>query len=100
MLVCTIGSQGFADGRRFHRGDVYEVDDEIASTLVEAGYAQVAKADVPTPPVKEPEVVAAPETPEVVAVPEEPTVPEEKEDVDKDSARSSKQKGKKVNKRR
>lgn len=33
-VVCTIGSQGLSDGRRFVRGDVYEVDDETASTLI------------------------------------------------------------------
>ena len=39
-VVCTIGSQGLSDGRRFVRGDVYEVDDEIASTLILNGYAE------------------------------------------------------------
>jgi len=39
-VLCTIGSQGLSDGRRFFRGDVYEVDDEIASTLILNGYAE------------------------------------------------------------
>lgn len=39
-VVCTIGSQGLSDGRRFSRGDVYEVDDETASTLILNGYAE------------------------------------------------------------
>ncbi|NIA11293.1 MAG: hypothetical protein GWP10_16605 [Nitrospiraceae bacterium] len=39
-LVCTIGTQGLSDGRRIHRGEVYEVDDEIASTLIAARYAK------------------------------------------------------------
>jgi len=90
-LVCTIGTQGLSDGRMVSRGEVYEVDDELASTLVESGYAQSVETDVPTIPVKESEVVA---------VPKEPTVPEETEDVDNDSAPKSKRKGKNTNKRR
>ena len=39
-VVCTIGSQGLSDGRRFVRGDVYEVDDETASALILNGYAE------------------------------------------------------------
>ena len=39
-LVCTIGTQGLSDGRRFSRGEVYEVDDDTASTLISARYAK------------------------------------------------------------
>ena len=39
-LVCLIGTQGLPDGRRISRGDVYEVDDETASTLITARYAK------------------------------------------------------------
>lgn len=97
-LVCTIGTQGLAGGRMISRGEVYEVDDETASTIVEAGYAQVVETDVPLTPVEEPEVVAASEKSEVVVAPDEPTIPEETEDVDKDSVPKTKQKGR--NKRR
>ena len=62
-LVCTIGTQGFSDGRRIHRGDVYEVDDDTASTALAAGYA----TKYVEPVVEKPEVV---ETPAVVAEPE------------------------------
>lgn len=98
-LVCTIGSQGLSDGRRFSRGDVYEVDDEIASTLVEAGYAQVAETDVPTPPVKDPEVVKTSEKPKVVDAPEKSVKSEDSDDADKVSVPTPAKK-KTVNKRR
>ena len=55
-VLCTIGSQGLSDGRRFFRGDVYEVDDETASTLILNGYAEECVAieedvvdDIPEP---------------------------------------------------
>ena len=57
-LVCTIGTQGLSDGRRFYRGDVYEVDDETASTAVKYGYATVY-----VEPEEEPVVPTEPEAP-------------------------------------
>lgn len=39
-LECTIGTQGMSDGRTFSRGDVYEVDDNVASALVATGNAK------------------------------------------------------------
>lgn len=56
-LVCTIGTQGLSDGRIVSRGEVYEVDAELAATFIASGNAQVAETDVPIIPVKEPEVV-------------------------------------------
>ncbi|MHC1623458.1 MAG: hypothetical protein ACXQTR_02565 [Candidatus Methanospirareceae archaeon] len=39
-LKCTIGTQGFSDGRIYHEGDEYELDDEVrAKMLIESGYA-------------------------------------------------------------
>lgn len=71
-LVCTIGTQGLPDGRRIHRGEVYEVDDETASTLIDARYAtkyvepvaEVAKSVEDAPVVVEAEVVEVPDAPE------------------------------------
>lgn len=40
-LVCMIGTQGLQDGRQVSRGEIYEVDDDTASTLVNARYAKV-----------------------------------------------------------
>ena len=57
-LVCTIGTQVFSDGRVFQRGDVYEVDDETASTAISQGYATKYVEHV----VAEPEVVEVPGT--------------------------------------
>lgn len=55
-LVCRIGTQGLPDGRVVSRGDIYEVDDDTASTLVAAGYAKAStptpKKTSPTPPIK------------------------------------------------
>lgn len=60
-LECTIGTQGLSDGRRLHRGDVYEVDDEAASTLVDAGYAKVfVEPIVESSSIVEPDVVGEP----------------------------------------
>ncbi len=39
-LLCKIGTQGLADGRCIPRGDTYEVDDNTASALVAANYAE------------------------------------------------------------
>ena len=43
-LLCKIGTQGLADGRCIPRGDTYEVDDNTASTLVAANYAEYVTA--------------------------------------------------------
>ena len=60
-LECTIGTQGLPDGRRIRRGDVYEVDDETASTLIDARYAKVFVEPVAeTPAIVEPEAVVEP----------------------------------------
>lgn len=45
-LVCMIGTQGLQDGRQISRGEIYEVDDDTASTLVAARYAKVYDAPV------------------------------------------------------
>jgi len=44
-LVCTIGTQGLSDGRRILRGEMYEVDDDTASTLIAHRYAEVVVDD-------------------------------------------------------
>jgi len=72
-LVCTIGTQGLSDGRRIHRGEVYEVDDETASTALASGYA----TKYVEPVVAEPEVVKVPDAPEEMDVAEEPEMEEE-----------------------
>ena len=73
-LVCTIGTQGLSDGRVFQRGDVYEVDDETASTALASGYATKYVEPVVEKPkvVEKPVVVAEPEVVEVPDAPEKP----------------------------
>ena len=44
-LRCTIGTQKLRDGRRYGRGDEYEVDDKTAKILISQGYAK----ELPTP---------------------------------------------------
>lgn len=65
-LVCTIGTQGLPDGRLIQRGEVYEVDDETASTAISQRYA----TKYVEPVVAEPEVVEVPDAPETKAEPE------------------------------
>jgi hypothetical protein len=82
-LVCTIGTQGLPDGRRIPRGDVYEVDDETASTLIAAGYAKKYVAPVAEVVADDVGIPVVAEQKDVVEVPtDEWVVPEIKRYLD------------------
>lgn len=45
-LKCTIGTQGLSDGRTYHEGDEYELNDEAtAKVLIALGYAVEIKTE-------------------------------------------------------